>query len=805
MLASHFLTIVSLLPLSFAVLLLPQPEPIVASPLPDDIDLSSIPETFRTPRHPRVRGKVPSSNGHGWLPLSRNLGSSSSTRRRALSHSHIGVGSGVDLAVIPARRRSLPTPQDHTQSKRSGSNSSIIPLGTSLSTYTIPLTLGSPPVIYPLQLDIASSDILLASTLCGSSCPASLGTSVNPYYDVSRASATFGEVNQNGTRWETEYGDGTQASGFVATETVGFWNVTVGNQVFGLINSTNLTLSSQQISGILGLGFPRLSTLARVLLAGSSSGSASSSASSSSKSGTSSAASSVSSSASPSASSSSTPYLPPLLESLVRTPHIPYPVFGLALVSPPSVSASSGSSTSSSASAPSASASERYRFSTGSLTLGGVSAQYVSQNPSDTSGRTVADIEWWDVVPFGRSASSASASSSSSVSPLTALAASSTPASTSRSSSSSSSSSASASGAGSSGTKRSTANSLNQLPSSLSDLEGEEYLYWALKLSSISVNGTTITPNSTYSSLGVPSVALLDVGTNGIYGPAQDVERIFALIQDAREVEEGMWAVPCNTQMTLGFSFGGKYIQLQPSDWIYAQVSGSSFCLAWPVATASTGDGLDWQLGTPFLKKVYSVFSYGINGVQAPLVGFLPIPDSAESTSTSTSTPASSSVPSLASASTSATSSSSVSASGSGSVTSSSSSSANPAAPTEIDPISFTQTITTTLPNQLLPSPSFSTPSYLFSTPAPSLGIPQYLGLANASAYTVENVPVVTLGNATTGVIVVGSGAASGGSGTRTSGAARTAERGEWVTGVILVVALLSWNCWTGGVTAAIL
>jgi hypothetical protein len=70
------------------------------------------------------------------------------------------------------------------------------------------------------------------------------------------------------------------------------------------------------------------------------------------------------------------------------------------------------------------------------------------------------------------------------------------------------------------------------------------------------VNGTTITPNSTYSSLGVPSVALLDVGTNGIYGPAQDVERIFALIQDAREVEEGMWAVPCNTQMTLGFSFG---------------------------------------------------------------------------------------------------------------------------------------------------------------------------------------------------------------------------------------------------------
>jgi hypothetical protein len=233
MLASHFLTIVSLLPISFAVLLLPQPGPGAASPLPDDLDLSSVSETFRSPRHPRIRGDASGRNGHEeWLPLPRHLGSSSSSRRRALPHSHIGVGSGVHLDLVPASPRSLPAPHDHTQSKR-GSNSTIVPLGTSLSTYTIPLTLGSPPVIYPLQLDIASSDILLASTLCGSNCPASLGTSVNPYYDVSRASASFGEVNQNGTRWETEYGDGTQASGFVATETVGFWNVTVENQVFG--------------------------------------------------------------------------------------------------------------------------------------------------------------------------------------------------------------------------------------------------------------------------------------------------------------------------------------------------------------------------------------------------------------------------------------------------------------------------------------------------------------------------------------------------------------------------------------------
>jgi hypothetical protein len=109
MLASHFLTIVSLLPLSFAVLLLPQPEPITAPPLPDDLDLTSVSEIFRTPRHPRVRGDTSSSNGHEWLPLSRNLGSLSSTRRRALSHSHIGVGSGVVL-VPPQPLGTTPSP-----------------------------------------------------------------------------------------------------------------------------------------------------------------------------------------------------------------------------------------------------------------------------------------------------------------------------------------------------------------------------------------------------------------------------------------------------------------------------------------------------------------------------------------------------------------------------------------------------------------------------------------------------------------------------------------------------------------------
>ena len=166
----------------------------------------------------------------------------------------------------------------------------------------------------------------------------------------------------------------------------------------------------------------------------------------------------------------------------------------------------------------------------------------------------------------------------------------------------------------------------------------------------------------------------------------------------------------------------GRYVQLQPSDWMYAQVSGSSFCLAWPRAMASSGDGIDWQLGTPFLKKVYSVFSYGINGAQAPLVGFLPLDST---TSSPTSAAGASSAPSASASST---------------------ASADPDSPTPttIETLSLTVTVQTTLPNAVLPDPSYTTPSYVYSTPTLAPGVTQYLGLANSSDYQVADVPVIS-------------------------------------------------------------
>ena len=101
------------------------------------------------------------------------------------------------------------------------------------STYVVPVIFGSPPAAYPLQLDLGSSDLLLASTLCGEKCPQSDGNSINPYYDAQRRSASFEAVNGNQTWWNVSFADTRTAGGFIARENVSIGNSQVPGQVFG--------------------------------------------------------------------------------------------------------------------------------------------------------------------------------------------------------------------------------------------------------------------------------------------------------------------------------------------------------------------------------------------------------------------------------------------------------------------------------------------------------------------------------------------------------------------------------------------
>ncbi|KAF8699289.1 Acid protease, partial [Rhizoctonia solani] len=205
------------------------------------------------------------------------------------------------------------------------------------------------------------------------------------------------------------------------------------------------------------------------------------------------------------------------------------------------------------------------------------------------------------------------------------------------------------------------------------------YLQWAIHLAGVAINNASLSLNSTYPNItGSQPLALFDLGANAIYGPAADVAELFSHIPASRLVGDGQYAIPCDTTVGMRFTFGSRNYTLQPHDYIFARVlDPPNMCLAWPLATAPSEDGIDWQFGTPFLRTVYSIFSYGIDTKEPPKIGLYSVsPDVVVDTEESISQ--SLSVESA--------------------------------------------TFATTLPNYVLPTPTYTTPPYLFSlTPSPTL------------------------------------------------------------------------------------
>ncbi|KAF8808731.1 acid protease [Phlegmacium glaucopus] len=399
-----------------------------------------------------------------------------------------------------------------------------------------------------VALDTASSDLWIVSSACGTDTCRKV-----PRYPLTYESPTFAAVNDNQTSFGAQYADNTFASGFVARETIELSNLTLANQVFGLITDSNVTLTDSA-SGIMGLGFPRLSSI-----------------------------------------STSGPNALPFFANLAQQGLLEYPIFALSLTTNAS----------------------------GTLTLGAVDSSVVTN---------VSQIGW---------------------------------------------------------------NQVAQFPPFFAENNISSYLQWAIPLTGISVNSTQFTPLPTYTNSSQNhSLALFDVGTPGIYGPFQDVSRLYAMISDARLVDSsGQWAIPCSASVPLAFTFGERNYTLQPTDYIIGPASGNpDLCLTWPRALPPSSDGIDWQMGSAFLQTVYTIFSFGINGKEPPLIGLYPLHNASNLTETSDVVNAYLSLNSTP--------------------------------------------IATTLPNFILSTPTFTTPPYALNTSvSASIGGIVSSGLAN-STYT---------------------------------------------------------------------
>ncbi|KAI9265914.1 aspartic peptidase domain-containing protein, partial [Sporodiniella umbellata] len=107
------------------------------------------------------------------------------------------------------------------------------------------VTVGTPGVTLKLDFDTGSSDLWFASTLC-TNCGSSQ-TKYNP-----KKSSTYAA---DGRTWSISYGDGSTASGILATDTVNLGGLSIKKQTIELAKSEASSFQNGPSDGLLGLGF----------------------------------------------------------------------------------------------------------------------------------------------------------------------------------------------------------------------------------------------------------------------------------------------------------------------------------------------------------------------------------------------------------------------------------------------------------------------------------------------------------------------------------------------------------------------
>lgn len=121
------------------------------------------------------------------------------------------------------------------------------------------------------------------------------------------------------------------------------------------------------------------------------------------------------------------------------------------------------------------------------------------------------------------------------------------------------------------------------------------------------------------------NVAAIDTGTTLIGGPSAAVQAIYAQIPGSQQLSgnlAGFYGFPCETNVSVNFSFGGKSWPISPDDMNVGRVSSGSDICAGGIFDLTAGSSIptgggnpDWVVGDAFLKNVYSVFRYQPAGV----------------------------------------------------------------------------------------------------------------------------------------------------------------------------------------------
>ncbi|KAA1475916.1 acid protease [Dentipellis sp. KUC8613] len=127
--------------------------------------------------------------------------------------------------------------------------------------------------------------------------------------------------------------------------------------------------------------------------------------------------------------------------------------------------------------------------------------------------------------------------------------------------------------------------------------------YWQVELGGFMVDGTTISGNK---------AAIIDTGTTQIVGDPDTVRTIYSHIVGANEASElgnGLWTIPCSFNTPLSLTFSGKTFQIDPATFNLGNTSPDT-CLGGLSGNSDVSENF-WVVGDVFLSNVYTAFDIG--------------------------------------------------------------------------------------------------------------------------------------------------------------------------------------------------
>lgn len=141
--------------------------------------------------------------------------------------------------------------------------------------------------------------------------------------------------------------------------------------------------------------------------------------------------------------------------------------------------------------------------------------------------------------------------------------------------------------------------------------------FWQIALDGIVLNGHIVS--------GTAMDAAVDSGSNIIVLPPAVATTFFSEIPGSTVIEEGIWAIPCNTTLDVRVKIAGRTFPLKVEDLSlgYADAAGAMCVVgafgidaqnANSKGTYPSGKPDVIILGLPFMKSVYSIFDYSGGG-----------------------------------------------------------------------------------------------------------------------------------------------------------------------------------------------